>query len=68
MAEHYTKNVMGDTTYCKKCKRNTLHRVDGGRLGPCIDPEHKVPELSQDQIKRRKKAAQDKENPSLFQE
>jgi hypothetical protein len=67
MSEHYTKNVIADTKYCKKCQRNTLHRVDDGRIGPCIDPGHKVPEFSQDQIKRRKKEARARQNPSLFE-
>jgi hypothetical protein len=40
MPEHFTKNTLGCTAYCRKCQRNTQHRVDGGRRGPCIDPDH----------------------------
>jgi hypothetical protein len=40
MSEHYTKNTEEVTAYCRRCQRNTQHRVFGGRLGPCIDPEH----------------------------
>lgn len=35
MAEHYTKNTVAVSVYCAKCGRNTDHRVDGGRRGPC---------------------------------
>jgi hypothetical protein len=38
MPEHYTKNTLECTAWCAKCQRNTQHRVDGGRRGPCIDP------------------------------
>jgi hypothetical protein len=40
MSEHFTKNTLECTAYCKKCQRHTQHRVDGGRQGPCIDPDH----------------------------
>jgi hypothetical protein len=43
MTEHYTKNTESATSYCKKCGRNTGHRVDDGRLGPCLDENHPVP-------------------------
>lgn len=64
--EHYTRGTLECTAFCKKCGRNTQHRVDGGRRGPCIDPDHPVRELSQDQIRRKKKAEDEKRNPSLF--
>ncbi len=67
MAEHYTKNVIADTKYCKRCQRRTLHRVDDGRIGPCIDPGHKVQEFTQAQIKSKKKKAHSLQNPSLFE-
>jgi len=40
MPEHFTKNTLECTAYCKRCQRDTQHRVDGGRRGPCIDPKH----------------------------
>jgi len=43
MAEHYTRNTETATAWCQKCGRNTEHRVDGGRRGPCIDPKHPAP-------------------------
>jgi hypothetical protein len=45
--EHYTKETVSATCYCRKCGRETLHRVDGGRRGSCrvcmdkLEEEHK---------------------------
>lgn len=36
MLEHYTKNTVSATFWCAKCGKPTLHRVDGGRRGPCF--------------------------------
>jgi hypothetical protein len=36
MGEHYTKNTVSVTQFCKKCWWVTPHRVDNGRLGPCL--------------------------------
>lgn len=35
MPEHYTKSTVSAAFWCKRCARETLHRVDGGRRGPC---------------------------------
>jgi ribosomal protein L44E len=43
MAEHHTRNTLEVTKYCPQCQQNTQHRVDGGREGPCIDPQHGDP-------------------------
>jgi hypothetical protein len=43
MTEHYTRNTESATAFCKKCDRFTVHRVDGGRLGPCLDENHPAP-------------------------
>jgi len=67
MPEHYTKNVIADTHWCAKCQRHTQHRVDAGRLGPCIDPQHPVASLTKAQEKRRKDAEKKRQNPSLFE-
>jgi hypothetical protein len=57
--------------WCARCGKATLHRVDhpvkgGGRLGPCIDPNHPVQELSKAQQKRRDQEEKDKREPKLF--
>lgn len=36
MSEHYTKNTVSATAWCAKCGKPTEHRVDSGRLGPCL--------------------------------
>jgi len=66
MGEHYTKNCEGDTTWCAKCQRMTLHRVDSGRLGPCIDPKHPVPKETRKQQKRRADEEKARIQPGLF--
>ena len=37
MTEHYTSNTEQATSYCKKCQHFTQHRVDSGRIGPCLE-------------------------------
>jgi ribosomal protein L44E len=37
MPEHYTKNTLECTAWCGKCHRQTQHRVDNGRRGPCLE-------------------------------
>lgn len=66
MAEHYTRNTLECTGYCKKCQRFTQHRVDGGRRGPCIDPGHPVAGTKKDELRKRK-AEQRRQNPPLFE-
>jgi hypothetical protein len=36
MPEHFTRNTLECTAYCRKCSAFTQHRVDGGRRGPCL--------------------------------
>lgn len=43
MGEHFTRNTETATAWCAKCGRNTEHRIDGGRKGPCLDPKHPRP-------------------------
>lgn len=43
MGEHYTRSTEAATAWCTRCNRNTEHRVDGGRKGPCLDPNHPAP-------------------------
>jgi hypothetical protein len=35
VTQHYTKNTVFATAFCKKCSGFTRHRIDGGRQGPC---------------------------------
>lgn len=35
--EHYTKNTLAVSAWCPKCRKETMHRVDAGRRGPCLE-------------------------------
>lgn len=61
MAEHFTRNTLTATAWCLRCNRNTDHRIDGGRRGPCLDPAHPTPPA----CGKREKPA---EQPTLFDE
>jgi ribosomal protein L44E len=37
MTQHYTRNTVSVSAYCSKCAKNTQHRVDGVRKGPCLE-------------------------------
>lgn len=41
MTQHYTRNTLEITHYCRKCGKNTQHYVWGGRLGNCKEDHHK---------------------------
>lgn len=36
MGQHYTRNTIEVSGWCKRCGRMTPHRVDDRRLGPCL--------------------------------
>jgi hypothetical protein len=53
MAQHYTRNTMSVAAWCPTCRKETQHRVDDRRRGPCLEclarplpvqPEPAVPE------------------------
>jgi len=37
MKEHYTRNTLEVQAYCKKCGKQTFHRVDDRIKGPCLE-------------------------------
>ena len=43
MPEHYTKNVVEASVWCKVCGKFTMHRIDGGRRGPCLNCMNALP-------------------------
>jgi hypothetical protein len=45
MSEHFPKSTLTATAWCLKCHRATEHRIDDGRKGPCLDPNHPAPPL-----------------------
>jgi hypothetical protein len=71
MGEHYTRNTLEATCWCKPCGGMTQHRIDEGRRGPCLECIRKR-EIS-NEYERLKKGLEDeqaseqkKKNPSLF--
>ena len=34
---HSTKSTISAAFHCKKCKKETQHRIDDGRKGPCLE-------------------------------
>jgi ribosomal protein L44E len=63
--EHFTKNTKQVSHWCKKCHKYTMHRVDQGRLGPCL--EHAASGLSGEQERRQKKLEEERQNPTLWE-
>jgi hypothetical protein len=37
MTHHFTKNTVQAPFHCGKCGKETAHRIDGGRKGPCLE-------------------------------
>lgn len=37
MTEHFTRNTVSAFLHCKKCGKQTEHRIDGVKRGPCLD-------------------------------
>jgi ribosomal protein L44E len=41
MSHHYTKNSVEASHWCNVCRKETMHRIDDGRLGPCQELHQK---------------------------
>jgi len=71
MPEHYTHNTLECTAYCLRCGKDTQHRVDGGRRGPCLECIRKL-ELQAEYerikagIEEEQRQERDRQNPKLF--
>ena len=52
--------------YCPTCNRNTMHRVDDRRIGPCL--EHEATGMTKKQEALAKKLRDEAEQPGLFME
>ena len=37
MSQHYTRSTVSAAFYCKKCGKETQHRIDDRRRGPCME-------------------------------
>jgi len=42
MTEHYSKQTVSVSAFCKKCQKHTEHRVDTGRLSACTRCEERL--------------------------
>lgn len=40
MPHHFQKNTMSASFWCNLCGKDTEHRIDDGRRGPCLNPGH----------------------------
>lgn len=38
---HFTKSTVSASFYCPTCNKDTEHRIDDGRRGPCLNPDHR---------------------------
>lgn len=36
MTQHYQRNVVEASAWCQRCRKNTMHRIHGVKLGPCL--------------------------------
>jgi ribosomal protein L44E len=57
MPEHYTKDTVQVSVWCNPCNKHTMHRVDHGRRGPCLECMAKQEEKSQERKRAPAKAA-----------
>jgi hypothetical protein len=48
MSEHYTKSTMQVSVWCNPCGKMTMHRVDDGRRGPCLECLKKLDQQAKD--------------------
>ena len=37
MTKHFTRNTVSAASWCSKCECHTQHRIDGVKLGPCLE-------------------------------
>lgn len=66
MKEHYTKNTVEVRAWCQKCDRRTMHKVDHGRLGVCLDCVERLDKLSEALREQRVLAGIQPEQIGLF--
>lgn len=43
---HLTRNAIEARYYCRKCNKQTMHRIDSGRKGPCLECLARQPKRS----------------------
>ncbi|MGA9668279.1 MAG: hypothetical protein WBQ94_03680 [Terracidiphilus sp.] len=46
MSQHYTGATVEASEWCRKCGKNTPHRIDDRRVGPCIPCMNALPGIA----------------------
>jgi ribosomal protein L44E len=72
LSEHYTRNTLECTVWCKRCNAMTQHRVDTGRRGPCLPcMEKQKANIEVERIRRglaeEARVEKEKREPKLFE-
>lgn len=49
--KHYTKRTVSAAAWCGKCQRETQHRVNDGRRGPCLECISRLEDLHSARMK-----------------
>lgn len=59
MTQHFTRSTVSAALYCGACKKQTQHRIDGVRKGPCLECiSRRDAEHAELEIERRRAAKQ----------
>lgn len=59
MTQHFTRDTVSASLWCPKCKKQTQHRIDGVRKGPCLECIERLNvEHAQLETEERRKARQ----------
>jgi hypothetical protein len=53
MTEHYPDSTEWVIKWCNACSRHTKHSVSGGRVGHCMEHEHKESEAARKDREKR---------------
>lgn len=60
MPQHYPKDTVAVQVWCNPCHKETMHRVDAGRRGPCLECMAKREQEAKDRPKPAPVAHQEK--------
>ena len=61
MTQHFTRNTVSASHWCGKCQKQTQHRIDKGRKGPCIPCSERADEEYFDRLAQERLAPKQKE-------
>jgi hypothetical protein len=59
MTEHFTRSTVSVSLWCPKCQKQTQHRIDDRRKGPCLECIARLTvEHAELELERRREARQ----------